>query len=104
MWIFFKEGMVSIVQHEHDKDIILIRARTKAALHAFCSVIELGVIRDKDFDYEYRIFMLRSDFEKILLEKTREIDYTNFKDSITDNRWKIICNNVWATVKYYYQK
>lgn len=93
MWIYLTEGMVSIVEHFKDKDILVVRSREKSVLQKnFPQDVILESVRT---DYRFRVFLKRKDCMKWLSKKVQEIDYSNFKDSVSDHDYHKLCTRVW---------
>lgn len=85
MWIFTNRGFFSVVEDADDPTMFQVRARAKGDLENLkdmipgLKIVELGAHRD----YPYRIFVERGAWAQVMTELTDDIDYTNFKDSVT---------------------
>jgi hypothetical protein len=109
MWIFFREGYVSVVQHKDDALSVLVRARRHEHLVAFFNSISrsinpANIIELPSADYKYRIVVPREVFVKALEEKAACIDYTSFKKSITDKILKRAALDIWQILWEAYHK
>lgn len=49
-------------------------------------------------DYRYRAVLTRAEVAEVIAQRVRNIDYTNFKDSIHDEVYHAACFDVWATM------
>lgn len=88
MWIFTRDGFFSAVEHESDRDMLLIRARVKDDLEALADRLgdrrrDLGAEVERfeiehtpTGDYHWRMPMWRYDWCAYIAEQARQIDYT----------------------------
>ena len=86
MWLFCKSGFFSAVEHEDDASVIHVRARFKGDLERLCKAHNVApkVMVTVSNDYRYRMNFIRTDWERIVSEEARAIDYTNFKNAVHD--------------------
>ena len=89
MWIFTKMGFLSIVEHRDDANLLTIRARFKEDIEELCGRIareEGGEApaweETPDGDYRYGVTCSREIMAHLVERLVREIDYTNFKQSV----------------------
>jgi hypothetical protein len=100
VWIFTKQGFVSIKQHKDDPEKLLIRARIKGDLEKIfpgCKVTFGG-----GTDYRYRTTVDRKPAAVRIAEAVLAIDYTEgFKTSVDDHCrrapfylriWEVLCD------------
>lgn len=103
MWLFDKQGFVSVVAYDPAKDRdpntkftkfakkagthLLVRARIKEDLDMLKSVVpSLHVETDPSADYSFRCVITRKDFKKFLANAVDGIDYwSHFKEAARDN-------------------
>lgn len=92
MWIFTKMGFLSIVEHRDDPGRLMIRARFKEDIEELCRRIAKEEGGDPpawqetpEGDYRYRATCGREVMARIVEQLVREIDYTNFKQSVHGN-------------------
>jgi hypothetical protein len=79
MWIFTKEGFLSIVQYGNTPDILLVRSRFKGHIERIFGVkAEVGV----KTDYEYRAKIAKAKVSKAISKLVDDIDYGNFKEEL----------------------
>lgn len=100
MWIFTNKAAVSVVQDWSNPLHYWVRSRTKGQVEAFCAPLERRVkveVTPKN-DYAYRTKVTLGDLETLALASVRSIDYTNFKDSIVDNKFHSACSKVWSAL------
>ena len=101
MWIFTTKGFISVVASDQEPGIFLARARNKKHLEnlfPFCEIVSLP-----NRDYKYRVFITQEQFTALMAELATSIDYSNFKNAISDEEYHEACAGVWS-VMYKYQK
>ena len=81
MWIMLNNAFLSIVENRNKKDELLVRARIKGDIERVFP--EADSFQDEQADYKYRAFVLRKEVEKVIALKVSEINYGNFKGSIS---------------------
>lgn len=101
MWIFMTKGFLSIIQDKADPNTMVVRARHKDDL---CEVFgeDVEVIADAGTDYKFRARIPRERVAEVIAAKVAAIDYTNFKDTVTDPERHDAYFDVWD-VMYKYQ-
>lgn len=83
MWICLNDAFLSIVEHNEDPDVLLVRARRKADLkRAFPKV---KIEHTPKADYPYRAFLPREAVALAVADHVRGINYGNFKNSVIDH-------------------
>jgi hypothetical protein len=90
VWVFFDGGFVSIVD-DLDSPKLLIRARDRDDLVAFCNVgtrrRRMPPIEETPAnDYRFRVRLTRRAVGSILATIAFDIDYPNFKERIHVNQ------------------
>ena len=86
MWLVTKFGFYSVVAHNSDPDLMLVRGRCQAdmeQLRGFAQGRGLNlpeIVTNAGYDYGFRMFVPRRDWEKVGAALTAEIDYPNFKN------------------------
>lgn len=90
MWLILNKGFLSIVRKEN---CIVVRARVKSHLENYFP--EYTIEESSFSDYRYRIRISRKELELFLASLSDEVQYDNFKNSVTDSRLKEFCNRVW---------
>tara|TARA_R100000808_G_C2116383_1_gene128871 strand:- start:243 stop:608 length:366 start_codon:yes stop_codon:yes gene_type:complete len=96
MWLFTNHGFFSIVQHDKRKDTLIVRARRKEHLEAYFTGYKISYKPERD--YQYRIYTSRKNIAEFLFNFVEEIDYTNFKNSIKDEKLKSVASMVWHNI------
>ena len=81
MWILLNNAFLSIVENRNNKDELLVRARIEGDIERVFP--EADSFQDEQADYKYRAFVLRKEVEKVIALKVSEINYGNFKGSIS---------------------
>ena len=81
MWIYTRQGMISIVQHRDNQDVFLVRSRERSTLEDLFrgfAIIELEAA-----DYPFRVFVNRDELP-IIYGMIAGINFPNFKNSVKD--------------------
>ncbi len=98
MWIFLNNSFLSIVAPTPgsamaEKDMLCVRARIKADIgRVFPGA---AVFTNTGTDYAYRAFVPRARVAEALAAKAKAINYTNFKDSVQEDRRHHFYMRVW---------
>lgn len=95
MWICNNDGFISAVIYDKDEtgNTLAIRARFKADLERIFP--DKTVIANAGTDYKYRIYISKQELAKLMYDRIMNIDYTNFKDSVSDHKLHNLYNNFW---------
>lgn len=101
MWIFTSKGMVSIVRHRNEPQLMMVRARQPDVLKTLFP--EEKLLITPDADYRYRMEVPQSDVINALEDQLETMQYDNFKNSIEDHDYHTACSKVWS-VMYRYQQ
>lgn len=98
MWLFTKQGFYSAVEHRDDPERIIVRARAKKDLEALQVQIPNMIIfhGGAKADYPHRAIVSREEWTIAVARLAMELDYTNFKNSIADNRRHSTYLGVWT--------
>lgn len=107
MWVYIREGMVSVVKHRDKNNHLLLRARDKAHIESFIGDVEdINVFHLNDADYRFRAVITKIDFDRMLLAQADKIDYPDFKGSLPDtndgNRYHHACTTAWHAMNNTY--
>lgn len=105
MWVFLNDAFVSIVEHDRDPDVLLVRARIHGDVERFIGPYMpsgVKVRRTPEADYLYRAEVAREAVEAAVADAVRGVDYPNFKDSVPDSSRHTAYSSVWS-VMYRYQ-
>ena len=94
MWVYLSDGFISIVAHHEMTDCLLVRARRPEILSRLFPAHEID--DHSGGDYKYRVFVNREDVAKVLSQLAKEIDYSNFKSSVSDPETGDLYHQVWA--------
>ena len=80
MWICLKDAYFSVVQNTNKPDTeVLVRARFRGDIEKVFGA-DCPAMHTPSHDYPFRFFMDRKHFERIMLNETQNIDYSNFKN------------------------
>lgn len=98
MWLFTSDGFVSIVADKNDPhgDRLLVRSRDK--MHITNVFPDAEVFSKQPSDYQWRAWVSRKDVTYAMINNVKHLDYTNFKDSIVDDRYHDACLDVWGAM------
>jgi hypothetical protein len=107
MWIFSKEGFVSVVKDRYCKDgEVVVRARLREDLIAFLEKTARSIPPILEFghaDYRFRAIIRQDDFAVALAHVAMEIDYSNFKNMACplgkDTERMIAYHNCWDALR-----
>lgn len=92
MWIFCKQGFVSIVKHRLLPGMLLVRARVRDDIENFVRLLDEisgkkhPVEETPDADYRFRTVACKRLVAKVVSRIAGEIDYPNFKDEVHGDR------------------
>ena len=93
MWLFASEGFLSIVAHRYKPEYVLVRARKMSHLKALFPNADYN--SDPDADYPHRAVIHRSIIANMLLDYIMNLNYDNFKNSVTESDYLHACHDVW---------
>lgn len=102
MWIAHNEGWLSIVSHRDRPDHLLVRARK--AVHIESLFPEEVIYTNFKADYPYRADIRREDVATTLGNLLMDIQYDNFKNSVTDVDLQDAYISVWEKIYVYGMK
>lgn len=93
MWIYMNTAMLSIVQSAGCASDFLVSARFPGDIeHVFP---DAAVIETNDADYRFRAFIDKRTVAEALLDALAELNYDNFKDSVSEPSRKRWYANTW---------
>jgi hypothetical protein len=107
MWLMTNFGMFSATLRpertvrQGDERFIQVRSRRGqdlAELKARYMPMAGDIVRTTDSDYEYRIFCTHDDWALVVARLAHDIDYTNFKNSVKDNKLHTAYTRIWAVL------
>ena len=93
MWLCLNRGFISVVADRSNPDRLLVRARVAGHIEAVFP--EAGIFMDAGADYFYRAFIDRKAVAQKISKELQEIDYDNFKSSVTDQALHDSYVDVW---------
>ena len=82
MWLCMNNGFISIVQDRNCADRLVVRSRRREILEMTFPTRAITV--GGGTDYKYRVFVSKLEVAITLLDRILEIDYGNFKASVTE--------------------
>ncbi|MBL81391.1 MAG: hypothetical protein CMM80_02410 [Rhodospirillaceae bacterium] len=86
MWIFLNNSFLSIVENRTNKKELLVRSRIKGDIENVFP--DSNVFEMKNADYKYRCFIKKTDVSNKLKNIVENINYDNFKSSISSDQLK----------------
>jgi hypothetical protein len=105
MWLVTETGFISVVQKKTSDERLTVRSRDPHSLLAVCEKLGLDPVQKisltLDTDYPYRMWLTREQVQDFVVDSVENIDYSNFKDRITDRRgrvWHDALMNVWCSL------
>lgn len=100
MWLMTKLGFFSVVEHRDDPSVLLVRARCEADIKNAASATGCEWWTDENADYPHRMMCDRERWASTVAKITNDIDYDNFKSSVTDERHLSAYHRVWIDMLY----
>ena len=85
MWLFGSDSFLSIVQHNADPDLLIVRARRDGDLERLFPDRADDVASIPGRDYLFRLVIPRAVVADKIREQVMNINYGNFKGSIPKN-------------------
>ena len=95
MWIFAKDGFLSITPHREKPDCFMVRGRVKGDIEYYFP--NADVIETPNADYRYRTTLPREEVADRIRKAVADIHYRGFKTSVTDKRREAYYFSVWDT-------
>jgi hypothetical protein len=96
MWIFAKDGFLSITPHREKPECFMVRGRVKGDIEYYFP--NATVIETPDADYRYRTTLQRDEVADRIRKAVADIHYRGFKDLVTDKRREAYYFSVWDTM------
>lgn len=105
MWVFSREGFVSVVENLDDSEELLVRARDRRHLERISKNhgLKTRIWAEEGSDYQWRMLVKRADWRNVMVRMVDRIDYNNFKGAVqgqapADPTYLKALHNVWSTV------
>jgi len=95
MWIFAKDGFLSITPHKEKPECFMVRGRVKGDIEYYFP--NATVIETPDADYRYRTTLLREEVADRVRDAVIDIR-SGFKSSVTDQRRMPFYLEVWSVM------
>jgi hypothetical protein len=96
VWICLNSGFYSIVKKDCGADQLLVRARRNDDIEKIWPAARVHELAGSD--YAYRAAIPKADVVKAIATRIRAIDYSNFKDSVEDDRLHQAYARIWQTM------
>ena len=97
MWLFTNSGFVSIVADRDTKSNLLVRGRLEGDIQSMFP--RAKVIKTPHADYLFRASIPRQLVAKTIAKRINDVQYDNFKDSVSDPDLHESYLEVWATMR-----
>lgn len=109
MWIFCNDAFVSIVEDDNNSNYLKVRARAEGDIEKFfgdelVSEYKIKPIETYHTDYRFRVMAPKSLVAIAMVDKVMGIDYTNFKDSVTEKDRGNTYLDVWSDMYEFQEK
>lgn len=95
MWVCFNNGFVSAVENRDDKTMLIARARKRQHLIDIFPDKEKEIFSKENSDYEFRLNISKDEYAEVVAAAIRNIDYDNFKNSVTDKGLHDLYGRFW---------
>lgn len=96
MWVMLNDGFLSIVDKSQIPGHLVVRARVLE--HILAVFPDAEVRATPNVDYQFRADINRRVVAVAIANRIQNIDYDNFKNSITNNRLHDACSKVWSVM------
>ena len=98
MWIILNKSFLSIVKNRNNDEELLVRSRVNGDIEKVFQ--NANVFEDLKADYRYRSYIRRSEVAKTISEELLNINYDNFKNSVSkgDKDRLNAYMNVWSSL------
>lgn len=96
MWISLSDAFLSIVAIPNHPDLLKVRARRKGDIERIFP--EAAVQRTPGRDYLYRAELPRKVVSVTLAQQLENINYDNFKNSVSDTQLHSAYASIWTTM------
>jgi hypothetical protein len=98
MWLCLREGFLSVVANKDydpkvDTSELIVRARVKEHISNYFPKVK--ILEWKGTDYRFRAFISKDELKSVLATYVDELYYTNFKDSVKDDKLHDFYLSVW---------
>lgn len=97
MWVMLNNSFFSVVDKDCPGDSLLVRSRRKVDLERLLGP-NYPIREGGGTDYQFRAVVSRDELAQIMAGEIFNINYTNFKDSVTDPRLHDAYLNVWGAM------
>lgn len=98
MWVFLSDAFLSIVADRADPSRLLVRGRLEGDIER---VFPRATVQETpQADYRFRAYIARGIVARVLVERILEIDYPNFKATLSDRRRILPYHDVWETMRW----
>ncbi len=99
MWIFTRQGLLSIVECRDDKDMLtcdlVVRSRQRKTLSTIFPGFQNEIIENRKADYRFRLILQKEIVKQAIGNTIDDINYDNFKSSIADDDYHDALLNIW---------
>jgi hypothetical protein len=101
MWLFAKDGFVSIVK-KGGEGVFMARGRNKKHLENLFP--GLKIVTTPDADYRFRVILNQEQFTAFMVEQSESVNYDNFKNAVKDHDYHDCLSDIWSTMYRYQAK
>jgi hypothetical protein len=98
MWILTRSSFLSVVRHDHDPALMLVRARQQSDITTLWPRAE--VLATPNADYPFRAAIPEADVVTTIAEQLHSISYTtDFKGGVKDRTRHDAYMRVWSALR-----
>lgn len=101
MWVFTQTGYISVVDYHQKPGYLTARSRDRQSLEPLREIADSTIDFTPMRDYQYRTLIKREDLQTFLTQQVEAIDYSNFKDRVSDvlgSDFHHACGDVWVAM------
>jgi len=101
MWIFTDTGFISAVRKPEYPTVFTVRSRDRKSLESLAAKAQVDIKKSPRGDYPYRLFVDQNPFIEWFLDRSEELEYSNFKNRVTQTRgieFGHALSNVWIAM------
>jgi hypothetical protein len=96
MWVLLSDCFFSIVHKDCARDELLVRARRPGDIKKLWPEAAVKRSKGAGSDYLYRAVVKRADAKAAIAAELQAITYSNFKDSVDDDRLHDAYLHIWT--------
>ncbi len=95
MWLFTSKGFLSVVADKNDPETGNLLVRSRDRNHLANLFPNATIFSKQPSDYKWRAWVSREEVSALAAKTIENLNYTNFKNSIRDDKYHDACLDVW---------